>query len=132
MLCLRRRVLALGLAALAGCLPSSARAEEPEASLSRAIEPEAASTRRVIFICPKDTLLTVEFLNTEPGKPAVIRPPTGPAITLPAHESGSGFRYADGTHELLGKGREVTWTDPSQSPIVCTEQTPTPGGTEPN
>lgn len=130
------RGITLLAAALGGCLgcaqAQSASGEAPENALSRAAEPEEASIRRVVFACPRDTLLTVEFLNSEPGKPAIVRPPSGAAITLTAQESGSGFRYADETHELRGKGREVTWTDESKIPVVCTEQITPPGGTEPN
>ncbi|MGU3538784.1 MliC family protein [Methylobacterium sp. A54F] len=117
--------LTLGLARIA------AAAEEPEKVLAETVQSELAQTRRVIFVCPKDQLLTVEFLNSEPGKPAIVRPPGGAAVTLPEQLSGSGFRYADDTHELRGKGQEVTWTDAAQPPVVCTEQTPTPLGTEP-
>ena len=106
-------------------------AEEPEKALSEAVQSEQAKTRRVMFECPKGQLLTVEFLVSEPGNQAVVRPPSGAAVTLPMQESGSGFRYGDDTHELQGKGREVTWTDESKRPIMCTEQMPTPLGTEP-
>ncbi|WP_246696777.1 MliC family protein [Methylobacterium planeticum] len=106
--------------------------QEPETALSRAAEPEEATIRRVVFLCPRDKLLTVEFLNAEPGKPAVVHPPDGPAITLALQPSGSGFRYADATRELRGKGRDVTWTDAGTPPVVCTERIAPPGGTEPN
>ena len=106
--------------------------KEPERALSDAVQSETAAIRRVIFECPKGALLTVEFLNSEPGRPAVVRPASGEPVTLQAQESGSGFRYGDGTRELRGKGREVTWTDTSGRPVVCTEQMPTPLGTEPN
>ena len=86
--------------------------KEPEKALSDAVRSETAATRRVIFECPKGALLTVEFLNSEPGRPAVVRPASGEPVTLQAQESGSGFRYGDGTRELRGKGREVTWTPP--------------------
>ncbi|GJE44219.1 hypothetical protein AEGHOMDF_3406 [Methylobacterium soli] len=128
----------MGLAALAaaGAAGSpAARAEgreEPEKALSRAAEPEEATIRRVVFLCPRGTLLTVEFLNTEPGRPAIVHPPAGPAITLAPQPSGSGFRYGDETRELRGKGREVTWSDAGAPPIVCTERVAPPGGTEPN
>ena len=131
------------LAAIGGCLGaclgmggSSAAQEsgtqEPEKALSRAVEPEEATIRRVVFLCPRDQLLTVEFLNSEPGRPAIVRPPEGPAITLAPQPSGSGFRYADETRELRGKGRDVTWTDAGTPPVVCTERIAPPGGTEPN
>ncbi|WP_210206678.1 MliC family protein [Methylobacterium durans] len=106
--------------------------KEPEKALTEAVQSETAATRRVLFECPKGALLTVEFLNSEPGRPAVVRPASGEAVTLQAQESGSGFRYGDGTRELRSKGREVTWTDASGRPVVCTEQMPTPLGTEPN
>ncbi|MHC2089177.1 MliC family protein [Methylobacterium sp. Leaf91] len=109
-----------------------AHAEAPDKTLSRATASEGATTKRVIFSCPKDVLLTVEFVTSDPAQPAIVRPPEGPEITLPAQPSGSGFRYGDDTHELRGKGQEVTWTDQSKHPIVCTEQKPPAGGTEPN
>lgn len=118
-------------ASLAAGLPGASRAEEPEQTLSRATEAESARTSRVIFVCPRDALLTVEFVTSDPEKPAIVRLPDGAQISLPAKESGSGYRYADGTHELSGKGREVTWTDGSKPPVVCTEETPAVGGTEP-
>ncbi|WP_245516399.1 MliC family protein [Methylobacterium segetis] len=102
-----------------------------EEALTEAVQAETAATRRVMFTCPKDALLTVEFLNSEPGRPAVVRPAGGEPVTLQAQESGSGFRYGDGRRELRGKGREVIWTDLSGKPVVCTEQMPTPLGTEP-
>jgi membrane-bound inhibitor of C-type lysozyme len=124
-------VVALSLSVLAGSMSNPILAEEPAQTLSRAIETETGSTRRVLFACPKNTLLTVEFVTSDPAKPAIVRPPGGAEITLPPQPSGSGFRYADETHELLGKGREVTWTEGSAPPVVCTEETPAVGGTEP-
>ena len=106
-------------------------AEEPEQTLSRAAEAESAKTSRVIFVCPRDVLLTVEFVTSDPAKPAIVRTAEGGQISLPAQQSGSGFLYADGTHELRGKGREVTWTEGSKPPVVCTEERPAAGGTEP-
>ena len=123
-------VLALGGSLL--CAAEVLAAEEPEKALTEAVQSEQAKTRRVIFECPKEQMLTVEFLGSEPGATAVVRPPDGNPVTLKVQMSGSGFRYADDTYELSGKGREVTWTDQTKRPIVCTEQTPAPLGTEPN
>jgi membrane-bound inhibitor of C-type lysozyme len=124
-------VTVLSSVALAGCLTLPGLAESPEQTLSRAAESESAKTNRVIFACPSGALLTVEFVTSDPTKPAVVRTPDGGQLSLPARASGSGYRYADETHELRGKGREVTWTDVSKPPVTCTEQTPTMGGTEP-
>lgn len=124
---------AIPLALAAGtCLGSIAGAEQVEQTLSRAVEPETAKTNRLIFVCPKEALLTVEFVTSDPVKPAVVSTPGGEQLSLPAAESGSGYRYADDTHELRGKGREVTWTDGSKPTVVCTEERPATGGTEPN
>lgn len=123
-------VTVLSWATLTGCLTLPGLAESPEQTLSRAAESECAKTNRVIFVCPKGALLTVEFVTSDPTKPAIVRTPDGGQLSLPARASGSGFRYADERHELRGKGREVTWTDASKPPMVCTEQTPPAGGTE--
>ena len=120
----------LGLAFALG-LSLPAFAEAPEQTLSRATESEGAKTSRVIFVCPKDALLTVEFVSSDPAKPAIVRTPDGGELSLPAQPSGSGYRYADDRHELRGKGREVIWTDGSKPPIVCTEEMPAIGGIEP-
>jgi Membrane-bound lysozyme-inhibitor of c-type lysozyme len=129
---LRRGIMRLskmmGLAALAAARAAGSPAARAEARE----EPEEATIRRVVFLCPRGTLLTVEFLNTEPGRPAIVHPPAGTAITLAPQPSGSGFRYGDETRELRGKGREVTWSDAGAPPIVCTERVAPPGGTEPN
>ena len=114
------------------CLVLPTLAETPDQTLSRATESETAKANRIIFVCPKDALLTVEFVTSDPNKAAVIRTPDGGQLSLPAQESGSGYRYADDTHELRGKGREVTWTDGSKPPVVCTEETPAVDSTEPN
>lgn len=126
-----RLSILVAAAALAGGLPIASRAEEPEQTLSRATETESARTSRVIFVCPRDTLLTVEFVTSDPEKPAIVRLADGTQIRLPAKESGSGYRHADDTHELRGKGNEVTWTDGAKPPVVCTEEKPPVGGTEP-
>jgi membrane-bound inhibitor of C-type lysozyme len=122
---------ALLACALVASLMSSASAEEPAQTLSRATEAESVKTNRVIFACPKNALLTVEFVISDPAKPAIVRSPDGVEVSLPPRESGSGFRYADDTHELHGKGHEVTWTDGAKPPVICTEETPAAGGTEP-
>lgn len=129
----RRRfaIITLSAVAFAACFARTALAEAPEQTLSRATESEGAKTNRVIFACPRDALLTVEFVTSDPAKPAIVRTPDGGQLSLAAQASGSGFRYADETHELRGKGREVTWTDGSKPPVVCTERTPAVGGTEP-
>ncbi|MBE7200609.1 MAG: MliC family protein [Parafilimonas terrae] len=123
-------VTVLSSATLAGCLTLPGLAESPEQTLSRAAESESAKTNRVIFVCPQGALLTVEFVTSDPTRPAIVRAPDGGQLSLAAQASGSGYRYADGTHELRGKGREVTWTDASKPPVACTEQTPPAGGTE--
>jgi membrane-bound inhibitor of C-type lysozyme len=124
-------VTPLSLVALAGSLTLPGLAESPEQTLSRAAEPQSANTNRVIFACPRGALLTVEFVTSDPTKPAVVRTPDGGQLSLPAQASGSGYRYADETHELRGKGRQLTWTDASKPPVTCTEHTPTVRGTEP-
>lgn len=87
----------------------------------RAIPAQAAPTgsQRVAFACPGGLTLAVEFATMDPQAPAVVHPPSGPAIALPAQPSGDGFRYADGSHELRGRGRDVTWTVGSTPPLTC-------------
>lgn len=126
-----RIAVALPLAvAFSACLTGAAAPEEPAQTLSRSTEIEAAKASRVIFVCPKDTLLTVEFVTADPTKAAVVQTPDGSQLSLPAQESGSGYRYADETHELRGKGREVTWKDGAKPPVVCTEETAAEGGND--
>lgn len=117
----------LSCAVMAGATATTA-AEEPQQTLSRAAESEEARTSRVVFACPKGARLTVEFVTSDPAKPAVVSLSDGSQASLPARESGSGYRYADDTRELRGKGREVTWTDGAKPPVVCTEETPSSGG----
>ena len=101
------------LAAIGGCLGACLGAAGSSAAQeSGTQEPEKALSRA--------------------AEPAIVRPPEGPAITLAPQPSGSGFRYADETRELRGKGRDVTWTDAGTPPVVCTERIAPPGGTEPN
>jgi membrane-bound inhibitor of C-type lysozyme len=88
----------------------------------------AADTQRVVFTCPGGAALAVEFVTSDPSAPAIIHPPGGPAVTLPAQPSGSGFRYADDTHELRGKGREVTWTDRAGRSVACAARQDSRGG----
>ncbi len=76
---------------------------------------------RATFACPGGAVLAVEFVTGEPNAVAVVRPPTGPAVTLPIQLSGSGYRYADATHELRGKGGDVTWTVGSAPPLACSD-----------
>ncbi|MCJ2094505.1 MliC family protein [Methylobacterium sp. J-072] len=106
-------------------------AEEPAQATGDAIRPEPAQAHKVVFSCPKDQTLTVAFVTAGQAEQAVVQPPSGSAVTLPIQPSGSGFRYADETHELRGKGQEVIWTDASKRPIVCTEQMSAPSGTSP-
>lgn len=81
-----------------------------------------AARQPIVFACPGGVQLRVECAVADPGQPVIVHSPQGPAITLPAQLSGSGFRYGDDQHELQGKGREVTWTDRNQPPLTCTEQ----------
>jgi membrane-bound inhibitor of C-type lysozyme len=76
---------------------------------------------RATFSCPAGATLAVEFVTAEPNAVAIVRPPTGPAVTLPIQISGSGYRYADATHELRGKGGDVTWTAGSAPPLHCSD-----------
>ncbi len=89
-----------------------------------AAAPAQAETIDVTFACPNGRTLAVTFLNAAGPERAVVRPDNGAAVTLPVQLSGSGFRYADATHELRGKGRSVTWTDGTGTPVTCTDRTP--------
>ncbi|SFL32719.1 MliC family protein [Methylobacterium pseudosasicola] len=106
-------------------------AEEPAQAQNDMARPEPAQPHRVVFSCPRDQTLSVAFVTVGQAEQAVVQPPSGPSVTLPIKPSGSGFRYADETHELRGKGQEVIWTDASKRPIVCTEQMSAPSGTAP-
>jgi hypothetical protein len=66
--------------------------------------PGQAETIDVTFACPDGQMLAVTFLNA-----------AGPE---------QGFRYADATHELRGKGQSVTWTAGSAKPVTCSERKP--------
>ena len=123
-------VTVLSSVTLAGCLTLPGLAGPPEQTFSRAAEPASANTNRVVFVCPQGAWLTVEFVISDPTKPAIVRTPDGGRLSLPAQPSGSGYRYADETHALRGTGRAVTWTDASKPPVVCTERTPASDGTE--
>ncbi|SDA34762.1 Membrane-bound inhibitor of C-type lysozyme [Methylobacterium sp. UNC378MF] len=86
--------------------------------------PGQAETIDVTFACPDGQMLAVTFLNAAGPEQAVVRPGNGVAVTLPVQLSGSGFRYADATHELRGKGQSVTWTAGSAKPVTCSERKP--------
>ncbi|MEE7493441.1 MliC family protein [Methylobacterium oryzae] len=92
--------------------------------LAMAAGPGQAETIDVTFACANGQALAVTFVNAAGPDKAVVRPAGGAAVTLPVQLSGSGFRYADATHELRGKGRSVTWTDGSGKPVTCTDRTP--------
>ncbi|MGU3468475.1 MliC family protein [Methylobacterium sp. C33D] len=92
--------------------------------LSMAAGPGQAETIDVTFACPDGQALAVTFVNAAGPDRAVVRPANGAAVTLPVQISGSGYRYADATHELRGKGRSVTWTDGAAKPVTCTDPTP--------
>ncbi len=124
-------VTVLTSAMLAVCLTMPGLAESPEQTLSRAAESESAKTNQAIFMCSRDALLTVEFGTSDPIKPAIVRAPDGGQLSPPAQASGSGVRHGDQSNELRGKGDEVTWTDASKPSVVCMEQPPPVGGTEP-
>ncbi|GJD48248.1 hypothetical protein OPKNFCMD_0965 [Methylobacterium crusticola] len=114
--------LLLGI--LIGILPQAG-AGAAEAERVRPRIMEAAAPNRVEFLCPGETTMVVEFSGTDQSRAARVVPAGGEAVTLPEQPSGSGFRYGDGTRELRGKGREVTWTDQSGRPVVCTEKADT-------
>ncbi|KNY22254.1 MliC family protein [Methylobacterium sp. ARG-1] len=104
-------------------------AEEP--ATGGAADAARSAPHRVVFACPDNQRLIATFRTVSTGAQAVVEPPTGPSVTLPIQLSGSGFRYADATHELRGKGQTVTWTDASQPPIVCTAPLARPLGAAP-
>ncbi|GJD58499.1 MliC family protein [Methylobacterium dankookense] len=99
------------LAPICGCLP-----------LLLALPAHAASptSRHVTFACPAGLTLSVEFVAADPQASAIVRPSTGPAVTLPSLPSGDGFRYGDASHELRGRGRAVTWSEGSNPAVTCT------------
>jgi hypothetical protein len=47
-----------------------------------------------------------------------------PAADLPERAVSSGFRYADGGAELIGRGGTSRWTRPGAAQTVCRETTP--------
>ncbi|MFF8801559.1 MULTISPECIES: hypothetical protein [unclassified Methylobacterium] len=83
------------------------------------VQAAPTGSQRVAFACPGGLTLAVEFATMDPQAPAIVHPPNGPAIALPAKPSGDGFRYADASHELRGRGRDVTWTVGSMPPLTC-------------
>jgi membrane-bound inhibitor of C-type lysozyme len=114
----------------AGLAWTGARAAE-EPATGRAADAARSGPDRVVFACPGNQRLIATFRTTSAPAQAVVEPPGGPSVTLPIQLSGSGFRYADATHELRGKGRSVTWTDGAQQPIVCTAPRSPPPGAAP-
>ena len=61
-------------------------------------------TTNVVYRCDNGLPLRVSFDRT--SNTAIVNE----AISLPQAQSGSGFRYQTDSHELQGKGNEVTWT----------------------
>ena len=86
----------------------------------------APALRRVAFACPGGQILVVAFDTADPGAPAVVEPPGGPAVTLPVLPHADGIRYGDTNHELRGRGRAVTWTEAGRPPVACAETQPGP------
>lgn len=61
-------------------------------------------TLNVVYQCDNGHPLRVSYDRT--SNIAIVNE----LVSLPQTESGSGFRYHTDSHELLGKGNEVTWT----------------------
>ncbi|RVU21901.1 hypothetical protein EOE48_02325 [Methylobacterium oryzihabitans] len=74
----------------------------------------------VVFACPGGARLSVEFAVGDFTQPAVVHPPSGPAVSLKPQPAADGFRYGDGTRELRGRGNDVTWSDGAAPPLACT------------
>ena len=72
----------------------------------------------VTFSCSDDLSLSVVFH----GGFATVTEGKGKPVTLAQQVSGSGFRYGDGRHELMGKGREITWIAGKRAPLACRER----------
>lgn len=111
-------LVAFGIAAAATAPASANGAHQPSVRVLQVVN---TTTNSIFFKCPNDVPLTVEFNTADPTAPAIVRMVDGTQISLPAKESGSGFRYADDKRDLSGKGREVIWTDGSKPPVVCTQ-----------
>lgn len=72
--------------------------------------------RQVQFACDDNSEITVEFgVET-----ATVRREDGKAFVLPQEMAASGFWYSSGRYDLRGKGDEVTWTDDTRRPRLCT------------
>lgn len=68
------------------------------------------------FICDNNSEISVEFgVDT-----ALVTREDGKGFVLPQRISGSGFWYSSGRYDLRGKGNEVTWTDDTKPPRLCT------------
>ncbi|GJE18645.1 hypothetical protein AIGOOFII_3373 [Methylobacterium marchantiae] len=76
----------------------------------------------MVFSCPRNTLLTVGFVTSDSGQSAIVRPSRARHAAFRRSRAAPVYATGDETHELRGKGQEVTWTDESKHPVVCTEQ----------
>jgi membrane-bound inhibitor of C-type lysozyme len=61
-------------------------------------------TLNVVYQCDNGLPLRVSYDRT--SNTAIVNE----LVSLPQTESGSGFRYRTDSHDLQGKGNEVTWT----------------------
>jgi len=69
--------------------------------------PEMAETARASYTCDDGSSFDVTFDNA--ANTATVQE-KGAAVVLALAVSGSGFRYADTTHELAGKADDAMWT----------------------
>lgn len=66
-----------------------------------------------------------DFTATYASRQVAIVQPGFPDVTLPAQESGSGFRYAAEGVELRGIGTEARLTRPGGGEVICRVRTST-------
>lgn len=71
-------------------------------------------TLNVVYQCDNGLPLRVSYDRT--SNIAIVNE----LVSLPQTESGSGFRYQTDSHELQGKGSEVTWAAGRLTPRRCT------------
>jgi membrane-bound inhibitor of C-type lysozyme len=70
--------------------------------------PQRGEVRQVSYACEGDLTLTATF-DDWMHSVTVMQPGMAP-VTLTAQIAGSGFGYADKTHEFIGKDKNALWT----------------------
>jgi len=74
---------------------------------------------RVTYECPGGRRLFVQYFGTERAR---VKPTLRKVAELRILRSGSGFRYGNSRQLLVGKGREVMWTQrKGAAPVTCVQ-----------